>query len=875
MKIRSIRLEGFKRFRQPLALETLAEGINLIAAGNGKGKSTLAQAVRVGFLERHRTASLGETLAPWSQPGANPSVQIEFLREGKRFRLAKTFGAKKSCTLEIEGAKPLSGDDAEQALADMFAFSYAGRGESKAENQGVPGLLWVQQGSSGQIAQQVEHAHDYIRRALGDDLGELAATAGDRVIDQVAAELAVLQTKTGKPAGDHARGIEQLAASQQRLEQLRTAIADYESAVDRFTQLRDQHAMGERDQPWQKLRAQAEKARLDLQAIEQLAGQRQQLELQRQVAASRAAQCVQELQALEQEEQAAQDRERAVAAANEEDARTHDAVRVAEVQLRAAQDADTAARDAAAAARRAALRRGQEDALRSARQRQQELAAQIATVEGQQQQLIAHQAAQARLQGFAGAGKSLRAAESRLSQARAKLEAVSTRVEYALQAEGIRLDGKPLAGSGSVTVSEPVELAIPGFGSIRVLPGANELSQLRADLRRAEDELQGLLQGFGAESIEQARQGEDDLQAARSRVEQAQALLRGLAPAGLEPLRSALTVAAGEATRYEQSLAALPADDGPVVAVEAAEAREKVTQEGLRAAQRAHESAREQASRAQEQLRLATRELDAARARLQAPGRDERRSAAQRGLVAARAEEDERAQAIARLDEQLQASQPEHLRNDIRRWNDGAAALEAAHGRIGAELHQLAGQLEAKGALGLQEQAATLEEEVARLQRQVDDRTRRAAALSHLLEVLTAKRAEVARGLRAPLQKHLNHYLAIQFPGASIELDEALRPARISRSGAFGTETGRFEELSGGEREQLGIIARLAYADLLKEAGKPTLVMLDDSLVNSDHERLARMKRVLYDAAQRHQILIFTCHQENWLDMGVAPIALQ
>ncbi|MGJ0223804.1 hypothetical protein ACQUZK_10420, partial [Streptococcus pyogenes] len=77
------------------------------------------------------------------------------------------------------------------------------------------------------------------------------------------------------------------------------------------------------------------------------------------------------------------------------------------------------------------------------------------------------------------------------------------------------------------------------------------------------------------------------------------------------------------------------------------------------------------------------------------------------------------------------------------------------------------------------------------------------------LQVLTARRAELARALRAPLQKHLNHYLQIQFPGASIELDEGLRPARISRSGAFGTETGRFDELSGGEREQLGIIARL------------------------------------------------------------------
>jgi uncharacterized protein YhaN len=67
----------------------------------------------------------------------------------------------------------------------------------------------------------------------------------------------------------------------------------------------------------------------------------------------------------------------------------------------------------------------------------------------------------------------------------------------------------------------------------------------------------------------------------------------------------------------------------------------------------------------------------------------------------------------------------------------------------------------------------------------------------------------------------------------------------------------------------MGIVARLAYADLLKESGKPTLLILDDALVNSDEARLGQMKRVLYDAAARHQVLIFTCHPAAWRDLGV------
>jgi len=118
--------------------------------------------------------------------------------------------------------------------------------------------------------------------------------------------------------------------------------------------------------------------------------------------------------------------------------------------------------------------------------------------------------------------------------------------------------------------------------------------------------------------------------------------------------------------------------------------------------------------------------------------------------------------------------------------------------------------------------------------------------------------------LQAPLQKHLNHYLSVLFLGASLEVDEQLRAGTFSR----GTELGQITELSFGAMEQMGLIGRLAYADLLREAGRPTLVILDDTLVHSDSDRLEDMKRILFDAASRHQILLFTCHPEKWQDLG-------
>ncbi|WP_081813540.1 hypothetical protein [Marinobacter sp. HL-58] len=61
----------------------------------------------------------------------------------------------------------------------------------------------------------------------------------------------------------------------------------------------------------------------------------------------------------------------------------------------------------------------------------------------------------------------------------------------------------------------------------------------------------------------------------------------------------------------------------------------------------------------------------------------------------------------------------------------------------------------------------------------------------------------------------------------------------------------------------MGLINRLAHTDLLREAERSTLVILDETLVHRDIERLEDMKRIVFNAASRHQILLFTCHSKK------------
>ncbi|MEJ8838176.1 AAA family ATPase [Ramlibacter sp. AN1133] len=877
MKLQTIRVEGFKRFREAFTISDLRSGINLIAAANGKGKSTIAEAIRVAFLERHKTASLGDSLAPWTQPGATPTVQIQFERLGKVHRLNKAFGSKKACSLVVEGGATLTGDDAEQHLCEMLSFRLSKRGESSAEHHGVPGLLWVQQGTSGQIVAQVDNAHEYISRALGDDLGELAASEGDKVIQRVEQDLALLQTRTGKPTGEFLRAKEELDRKTAALEELRERIRTYVTKVDTFSDLQARHAQGERTRPWEAQRLQAAQAREKLEALDAVSAQHRELQLQLRVTQGSIERLQAALSALNAEDRAVADREVDLDAAQERQAAAQALVEAAEATLRTAREEDTATRAQASAARRAATIASHEHALATATRRKGELQAQLKLVQEQQEELALRQASVGRLAGFEAAAKRLAPRESALAGARAKLEAASTRLEYELHAPGIRLAGEALSGSGTRTLAQAAEITVEGIGTIRVLPGSKDLAQLQSDVDRAEAELAQLLHNMGAASAEDARAREQEWTEAQADVRRLKAVIAGIAQAGVEELRAQIHGAEGEVEQHRQALESMPLgeDHGEIVPVRVAEASEAVAQAALRKAQDAFDAARPEALKAQEQLRLARKALDTARAVVETAGRDEHRRKLSADLVSAHVmEETQEAQATA-LSAQINAARPDLLRSDIDRFTKSADALEAAHGRVRTELDVLAGELKAQGALGLQEEAAALEEEVERLKRQVADRTRRAAALSHLLKVLTDKRAEVARSIRAPLQKHINHYLAIQFPGASIELDEGLRPQRFTRTSMHGSETGSFEELSGGEREQIGVIARLAYADLLKEAGKPTLVMLDDSLVNCDLDRLAQMKRVIYDAAQRHQILLFTCHQELWLDLGVEPRTLQ
>lgn len=878
MKLRRLRIENFKRFREPLTIDGFADGLNLFAAPNESGKSTVAEAIRAAFFERHRSSSV-EHLRPWGDSTATPTVELEFEIGATQYRLTKAFLGRKRCELEIAGQPKLDGAAAEDRLASLLGFTFPGAGATSPKHMGIPGLLWIRQGTSHELADAVLHAADHLRNVLGESLGDLTSSSGDAVMSAVeAARNELLTAATRNPRGEYAASMQRQAELADDLAALSRDIEAYRGSVDRLATSRRDHLRDEQERPWAGVRKdhQAALVRLDeAQGLE--ARHRTELatlhQWRTQTASLRS-----ELEAFARDEAALTTRKQAVQQTVAADTAAQVEVEAWERRHREALADDMQARQQMERVRAVAAR---EDLSRTAGDLNTSLRALNETLARARDERIRWARLQAEAEALTIAPadlKKLKELSEALRDIGVRLDAVATTLEFDLtDGRSLRVGDDTVTGHLRRTVVSRTEIQIDGIGRIAVSPGGADINALTAqrDSMTAERDalLRKLVVATVAEAEERARQGVQRAQEAKASAK----VLEALAPKGVDALEADLVARTARAAEVGKSLAALPppiAADETLPDLVAAQAHAMRTASALEAATTALNEARVAVGKAQSDHATARQELEAAETTVTDTLRVQRVATARQGFSDAQTQEAAAQQRVDDIGANLKSVNLALLRQDVERFARSAQQLEDAHERRRQEITRVEVELETKGALGLEEQRAERERELEAATRRADELARRAAALDHLLGLLREKRSALARRLRAPLQKHLDHYLGILFPGAHIEVADDLSPGAITRIGPRGPESGDFEELSVGTREQMGIVARLAYADLLQEAGRPTLLILDDALVNTDDQRLGQMKRVLYDAAERHQVLIFTCHPAAWRDLGVANRAL-
>lgn len=873
MKLRRLRIEHFKRFRDPLTIDGFVDGLNLFAAPNESGKSTIAEAICAAFFERHRSSSV-EHLRPWGDASATPTVALEFEIDGKRHRLTKAFLGRKRCDLAIDGRPALDGVVAEDHLAGLLGFKFPGKGASGPEHMGIPGLLWVRQSTSHELADAVAHASDHLRRVLGESFGELASSGGDGLLSEVeSARNELLTPSKREPRGAYDAALKRSAELAERREQLDRDIVSYRASVDRLAALRHDHVRESREQPWAAIQRQLDGARARLETAQSLETQKvQATESLRQWNAQMAS-LRSQLDAFTRDETAVSTRLQAVQTAGQTQIAAQSEFDAWERRHREALTAEVHARVQLERVRSASQRT---ELTRSACDLEVAVHALSDTLSRAREERSRLLRLQSEAQTLAISTADLKAIRQRAESFRdvcVRLDAVATSIEFDL-ADGasIRVDGDTISGRGRRTMVSRTQIEIEGIGRIAIVPGGEHLDQLAASRRALISEIDALLRRYGLSTVAEAEQRADQAEQRARDVKATQKVLDALAPKGVDVLEAELTARTARLGDVQTTIAALPAaaqDDADLPSRAVAEADVERARSALETAANALNQARVALAKSQSDLAAARQELNTAEATLRDPERTARLTAAQRSLSDSLIQESAARQRVEVIAAELESVNLALLRQDVERLDRSAQQLKAEYDRRRDDITRLEVELETKGAVGLEEQRAEVESQYEASVRRADELRRRANALDYLLALLREQRSELARRLREPLQKHLDRYVQILFPGARIEVGEDLSPGLITRIGPRGEESGVFEALSLGTREQMGIVARLAYADLLKESGKPTLLILDDALVNSDEARLGQMKRVLYDAARRHQILIFTCHPAAWRDLGV------
>jgi DNA repair exonuclease SbcCD ATPase subunit len=857
MRLRGIELTNVRRFAGTRAsLVGIGDGITVLSEPNESGKSTLFDALHAAFFEKHRSRNAA-IMALQPHAGGAPEVAVEIALPEGRFRIAKRWINRPHAQVtDATGRLIAQADEAEAWIDRLMGGGLAG----------PSGLLWVRQGVMGlepEDRRDRERDLSARRDLLSSVAGEIDLMTGgrrmDAVIDRVNEALARLATATGRPraGGEWARALDEAAALAaeegglrpkaerltgdlaRRAEVQRTLArltdpADAAARAEALTvaQAAHQAALAHQAQVAQAetalrlARLDAEKARGDIAAAETLAAR---------VAQARAA--------LARADEAA-----ATARARAEELGQRD---------RAASGAAEAlgTRTRALRARLQAATRAQ--AARQAQTQAEDIRRRLERATALQATLDQLRAGRARLRVTAALLGAADKAQSALDLARARAEAQAVTLEARPDGAPALMNGVALP-EGPVPILTATDLTLPGFGSLRIDPGAGRATDAIA---QAEEALARHLAAAQAESLSAARAQWAEAQQLEAAATEAAARLAEVAPDGLDPIRAALAMAQAEA-------ADAPDEAGDALALGAevttAEAEEQAARavagaaHGL-AVEAGNDRAALEADRATAARHLAEAEAEAGddaalAARIadlsaRAPALTAAAIAAERAFDALRAAAPDPATAEARLTRARGAV-------DQARLAEHTAREELA--RLGATIAVLADE-------GIEERLSALAGQRAEAEARGQRYEAEVRALTRLRRALDEARSTARDAYFGPVLGELQPLLAILHPGASLGIDDqSLLPATLTRNG----QAEALEILSGGTREQVAILTRLAFARLFAAAGRPVPVILDDALVHSDDDRIEAMFDALHRAARDQQILVLTCRQRAFAALG-------
>lgn len=892
MKLRSLAVNQFKKFTTPTRLDGIEDGLNIVIGPNEMGKSTLLDALCAVVFEKHNSRARPITALQNHRNQAAPVVELEFELEDGRYRIAKRFIKKPYARLSCPDGRTLEGDTAEETLRHLLCYDEPGKTGAKPETLGMWNVLWVQQGRSFGALDLPNSARSSLHSALESEVGTVLGGRRGRALPQAVEEqLGELTTRaTSRPRGKYKEMIGRIEILGRELDDLRArrenltqTLSDLENAQDTLERL----SSGEPDKVGRKELAEARKRHGQLAELEsriaraaiELELRNRNLEQAKQEAASR--QRLKDDIGAEEVSLAKFGKRRADVRKQGKEARN----RLHELRsgVRESETAVTKADETVSRQRRVVSAVERRDRINELKGRHQKADA------AEKRQRAARQKAAAILV-TEDAVRAIREATIALEKSHSRLSAVATLISFEMRPEGlsdIDVDGKPLsADQPSLQAVEPVTITIPERGSITIEPVIKDRDELLRHERDANIAQAKALERAGAKSPNDA----EDQHTERQKI---------------------LQVA--ELARHETELLAPATEEYPAGALALSDYIEGVRQvlkreleylrlEELPTRQNAETTLRV----AQEQAGEARSMLDTARAALRGP--EDAFGTLQTELGTLQGRYDESQDRLVNLQGQLAQAEKNRSDNELQaavvaaraarsdqqnvitgltaqRTDETVLQLEARIGRLEKALQDrrdkradlkekiagLKSRVEAAEGVGLDEAIGEKARDLELCEENRRRMDRDVKVLSLLLSTLRSAEQEAKARYLSPVLNRVRPYLQLLFPGADISIDENLHITGLVREAGHDEA---FHHLSMGTQEQIAVLVRLAFAEMLVEQGQPATVVLDDALVFSDDRRMSRMFDILNIAARTVQVIALTCREQLFEELGAHPLSL-
>ena len=480
--------------------------------------------------------------------------------------------------------------------------------------------------------------------------------------------------------------------------------------------------------------------------------------------------------------------------------------------------------------------------------------------------------------------KTIQKAERLLITAQAKLETGAPNVLLrGLATSELQIDGDQTTISKdeelSLSVSDRVRVTIPGSLQIDVTAGASSFD-LSKKVEEAEQNLDAICNDAGVINAEEARQSYDVRREAQQSIERQRDIkkesLRDLTYAELErkviglgkdvPAYPAARIAEPklpknmEAAKKELRTAEGDLEKANKVWEEARTEREatRKVRDGL---MERHQQVRVELDLKTEELNRAKDELT--RSRKITSDNDLKSEHSKSIKLVHTAEEN-----VKSSETNLRDKEPDRVKALAETAKGSLGTVEKKREAAQKENTEVRTRLKVFGEEGLHEKLQAAQSHLDHIRQENAAIIRRAQAAKLLYVTMKDERDKARLAYVAPLKEKIERLGRLVFNNSfEVEVTEDLSVASRVMDGS----NVPFESLSGGTKEQISLISRLACAmTVSKDGGGP--LILDDALGYTDPERLKLMGAVLAKAGKECQIIILTCVPDRYNNIGEAIV---